>query len=56
MDVCSVGASGEWMGGVGLYGRPSSLSASLEYHPGRCVSGEAGDHKGPPQGAINRAP
>ena len=26
----SVGASGEWMGGVGLNGRPSSLAAPLK--------------------------
>jgi hypothetical protein len=32
---------------VGLYGRPLSLSASLEHRPGRSIASEAGNHKGP---------
>jgi len=58
----SVGASGEWGGGVGLYGRPPSLSAPLTpdvstdagargpHSPPDCV------HKGPPRGAPPPSP
>src|SRR5438128_5591636 len=43
----SVGASGEWMGGVGLYGRPPCLLVDVA---------EAGDHKGPPRTAPPPSP
>ena len=50
----SVGASGEWMGGVGLYGRPASLSPTGVRNQSEVA--EAGDHKGPPRTAPPPSP
>ncbi len=41
----SVGASGEWRGGVGLYGRPRGGSVPLDVSRS---TRHAGDHKGSP--------